>query len=221
MATKTAKGYKGMGMDGYVATWYAKITQKNIEDYRKDAKKVAENVTEGGAVLEVAPGPGYLAIELAKLDHYTIAGLDISAKFVEIAQAKAEEAGVDVDFRQGDAARMPFDDETFDFIICRAAFKNFSQPVIALDEMYRVLKPGGKALINDLRRDVSPQTINQHVDGMGLSRINTRMTKWAFRFMLVKRAYTKDQFKEFAAKSAFKTCEIKEDPIGLEVWLQR
>lgn len=54
------------------------------------------------------------------------------------------------DFRQGDAARMPFEDETFDFIICRAAFKNFAQPITALDEMNRVLKTGGKALILDL-----------------------------------------------------------------------
>ena len=48
---------------------------------------------------------------------------------------------------------MPFEDNEFDFVLCRAAFKNFSEPVAALREMHRVLKPGGKALIIDLRRD--------------------------------------------------------------------
>jgi ubiquinone/menaquinone biosynthesis C-methylase UbiE len=63
---KTSKGYKGLGMDGPIATWYAKITRKDIAEFKRNAKLVAEQVPEGSTVLEVAPGPGYLAIELAK-----------------------------------------------------------------------------------------------------------------------------------------------------------
>ena len=51
---------------------------------------------------------------------------------------------------------------SFDLIICRAAFKNFSEPLQALHEMHRVLKPGGKALIMDLRRDASLEDIKTH-----------------------------------------------------------
>src|SRR4051812_36799524 len=116
MSKKAQKGYKGIGMEGPIATWYAKSTQNNIEDYKKDAEKVAACVPEEAAVLELAPGPGYLSIELAKLGNYKITGLDISKKFVEIARENAKEAGVEIDFRQGDASRMPFDDQTFDFI---------------------------------------------------------------------------------------------------------
>jgi ubiquinone/menaquinone biosynthesis C-methylase UbiE len=72
---------------------------------------------------------------------------------------------------------MPFAAETFDFIICRAAFKNFTEPVEAIREMHRVLKPGGKALIEDLRGDASMEEIANHVNQMGLSRLNTLMTK--------------------------------------------
>lgn len=216
-----AKGHKGIGMNGLIAAWYARITAKDIEFYKKDARRVAGWVPEGSAVLEVAPGPGYLVIELAKLGHYQIAGLDISASFVNMARANAQEAGVDIDFRQGDAAHNPFGDETFDFVICRAAFKNFSQPVEALNEMVRVLKPGGRALIIDLRGDVSRQAINEHVDSMGLGRINTFMTRGAFRFMLIKRAYTVEGFKTLLAKSKVKQYDIQTDPIGLEVWLEK
>jgi ubiquinone/menaquinone biosynthesis C-methylase UbiE len=222
MPNKDTKGYKGIGMEGPIARWYAKNTQKGIEEYKKDAKKVAACVPEGAEILELAPGPGYLSIELAKLGNYKITGLDISKTFVEIAREKAKEAGVEIEFRQGDASRMPFEDETFDFIICRAAFKNFSQPITALDEMNRVLKVGGKAVIIDLRGDVSKEALDKHVDEeLGLTGINSLLTKWAFKFSLIKRAYTKDQFRELVSKSRFGTCKIQENSIGLEVWLEK
>ncbi|MDN4593803.1 class I SAM-dependent methyltransferase [Polycladomyces subterraneus] len=222
MSKKAQKGYKGIGMDGPIATWYAKSTQNNIEDYKKDAEKVAACVPEEAAVLELAPGPGYLSIELAKLGNYKITGLDISKKFVEIAREKAKEAGVEIDFRQGDASRMPFDDQTFDFIICRAAFKNFSQPVAALDEMNRVLKDGGKAVIIDLRGDVSPEAVDKHIEEeLGLTGFQYLLTKWIFRLSLIKRAYTKEEFRQLVSKSKFQTCKIQEDTIGLEVWLEK
>jgi ubiquinone/menaquinone biosynthesis C-methylase UbiE len=221
MATKTAKGYKGVGMEGMVATWYARNVRKDMEAYQKDAGRVAASVAPGSAVLELAPGPGYLAVELAKLGRYRLTGLDISRKFVEIAQGAAREAGVAVDFRHGDAAAMPFDDSEFDFIICRAAFKNFAEPVLALDEMHRVLRPGGRALIIDLPGDVSEETVNAFVDGMGLNAINSLLTRWAFKFMLIKRAYTKDQFRAFVSASQFETCRIEESPMELAVWLEK
>jgi ubiquinone/menaquinone biosynthesis C-methylase UbiE len=221
MSSKTYKDYKGMAMEGLIATWYAKGTQKSIEEFKKDAKRVAENVSAGAAILELAPGPGYLAIELAKLGNYTITGLDISQTFVDIAQANAQQAGVEIDFRLGSAQRMPFDDQTFDFIVCRAAFKNFSDPALALDEMHRVLKAGGKALIIDLRADASEGDINQCVDNMGLGILSTIFTKWTFKYMLIKRAYTKASLEELVSESKFKESEIHKDLIGLAVWLEK
>ncbi|MBE7555989.1 MAG: class I SAM-dependent methyltransferase [Anaerolineales bacterium] len=208
-------------MDGFIATWYAKITQKDMEEFKNNAKLVASQLSEGSTILEVAPGPGYLAIELAKLGPYKIVGLDISKKFVEIAQMKAQDAGVVVDFRQGNVAEMPFAEGTFDFIICKSAFKNFAEPIVALDEMYRVLKDGGKALILDLRGDVAEETVNNYVDNLGLSKVNTLMTKWTFKFMLIKRAYTKKQFEALVAQSKFSKSNIQENQIGLEIWLEK
>src|SRR5574341_776718 len=104
--TTVSKGYKGIGMDGFIARWYARNTLNNLPDYQKDARKLAATLREGAAVLDVAPGPGYLAIELAKLGRYDVTGLDISATFVKSARANAEAAGVGMDFRQGDASHM-------------------------------------------------------------------------------------------------------------------
>ena len=76
-------------------------------------------------------GPGFLAIELARLGSYRITGLDISKSFVRIATENAIKAGVEVTFREGNASSMPFESDSFDFVYCRAAFKNFSEPVQA------------------------------------------------------------------------------------------
>jgi ubiquinone/menaquinone biosynthesis C-methylase UbiE len=145
------KPYKGIVMEGLIAKWYTKVRERNQETVTV-VRQVSEILPARSQILEVAPGPGYLAVELARIRKYQIVGLDISKSFVEIAQAKAKEAGVDVDFRHGNASNMPFDAGSFDLIICRAAFKNFTEPVRALHEMHRVLKPGGKALVMDLRR---------------------------------------------------------------------
>ena len=217
----TEKGYKGMGMEGATARWYASLTRKAAEDFKALAGRVAAETPPGSAVLEVAPGPGYFAIELAKLGGYRVTGLDISHTFVEIARRNAAEAGVDVDFRHGNASSMPFENESFDFLLCREAFKNFSQPVRALQEMYRVLKPGGRALIIDLRRDVPRRSVSQAVDEMRLGRVNTLMVKLTFRFMLLKRAYTRDEFERMLAETRFEGIGIKEERLGLEVSLQR
>src|SRR5262245_25061208 len=134
------KAYKGMGMEGPIATWYARNTGKNRARFHETAALVRKRLPHGGSVLEVAPGPGYTAIELARDERFGVTGVDISHSFVRIARENARNAGVAIDFRHGDAAHLPFGDEYFDQLICSAAFKNFSDPAGAIDEMYRVLK---------------------------------------------------------------------------------
>ena len=68
-------------------------------------------------------------------------GLDISRTFVEIATENARQAHVSVGFRHGDAARMPFESDSFDLVVCQAAFKNFTEPVRGLNEMHRACAP--------------------------------------------------------------------------------
>jgi ubiquinone/menaquinone biosynthesis C-methylase UbiE len=112
---------------------------------------------------------------------------------------------------------MPFPDESFDFIYCSAAFKNFSEPVKALDEMHRVLRPGGEAVVVDLRKNASFHDIDTYVKQSGRRRIDAWMTKWTFRHVLLKRAYTKDEFVQMAKQSRFGACHIKGSTIGFEV----
>src|SRR5262249_50627843 len=162
---------------------------RDLRRFTDVADLVATRVRRGSHVLEVAPGPGYLAIEMVRRG-YRVAALDISSAFVRIARENAARAGVAVDIKEGNASRMPFPDEAFDFIVCVAAFKNFSDPIGALNEMHRVLKPGGEASIFDLRKDISDEDIADEVRSMQLTPWNAFITRWTFRLMLVRRAYT-------------------------------
>ena len=162
-------------MEGVIAGWYAKNTGIDLTPFRALAVRIADRQPPAARILEIAPGPGYLAIELARLGPYEITGLDISRAFVAIAAESAAKAGVAADFRIGNAAAMPFADNSFDFIVCRAAFKNFQEPARALGEMHRVLKPGGQALIIDMRRDASNAAIDCEVRGMNLSGVGRLM----------------------------------------------
>jgi ubiquinone/menaquinone biosynthesis C-methylase UbiE len=98
--------------------------------------------------------------------------LDISRTLVKIATENARNAGVKIDFRLGNASAVPFAGESFDFIYCSAAFKNFSEPVKALDEMHRVLRPAGAVVVVDLCKDASLDEIDTYVKRSGRSRID-------------------------------------------------
>jgi ubiquinone/menaquinone biosynthesis C-methylase UbiE len=221
MQENVAKAYRGMGMEGGIARWYAKNTLRDMDEFKKLAVRLWEMLPAGGDILEIAPGPGYLSVELARQSRYRVTGLDISKTFVEIAQRNAEQAKVPVDFRQGNASAMPFAAGSFDLVVCRAAFKNFSEPVKAISEMCRVLKPGGRAMIIDLRRDVSQKTINQYVDRLGVGFFSAWMMRLTFRFMLIKRAYTREQVSQFVALSPFGRYKLAENPIGFELWMYK
>ena len=215
------KPHPDRGMEGMVAKWYAANTAEMMKEYVDLARRIASQIPEGSAVLEVAPGPGYFSIELAKLGAYAVTGLDLSRTFVKIASRKAAEAGVRVDFRQGSASNMPLQKDSFDFLLCRAAFKNFADPVAALQEMCRVLKPGGRGLIIDLKRNASPETISHHIDGMGLTWFNRILTKMAFKGMLLKSAYTREEFEQMLTHAKFSKVSIEETDMGLEIMMTK
>lgn len=221
MKANADKGYKGMGMEGRIAVWYARNTARDAAEFAALAERVTAGLPAGSRILEVAPGPGYLAIEIARRGAYRITGLDVSHSFVDIANRNARAAHVDIDFRQGNASAMPFPDDTFDLILCRAAFKNFSQPVAAMNEMHRVLKCGGRALIVDLRKDASVDDIDAYIRRSNVGWVNSLVYQLTFRYMLLPRAYSRSQFMEMSSTSAFAGATIEASGIGFEVTLQK
>lgn len=219
---KRQRRFKDIGIEGTSARWYDNNTRKHrLAEMKGYAKEVAQYIQDGCSVLEVAPGPGYLAIELAKLGKYRIIGLDISQDFVEIARRNAKEASVEIEFRRGSADDIPFPDNAFNFIICTAAFKNFKEPVKALIEMNRVLTPGGIALIIDMNRNASNQQIKDYIRNIESRGMHKLFMELIFKFLLRKAAYTEDELVNLISKTAFKEYVIKEVEIGFHIYLNK
>jgi demethylmenaquinone methyltransferase/2-methoxy-6-polyprenyl-1,4-benzoquinol methylase len=76
-------------------------------------------------------------------------GIDRARKMLDIGQAKIEKAGLDrkIILSEGDANKIPFEDRRFDAVSISFGIRNVEDPRVVLGEMFRVLKPGGKALI--------------------------------------------------------------------------
>ncbi len=115
-------------------------------------------MTGCGEAVDLGCGPGQFAIELARRSpglHVT--GIDLSDEMLTQGRDNAHRAGVAdrVSFRQGDAQQIPFPDASLDLVVSTLSLHHWSDPVAVLDEITRVLRPGGSLLIFDLRRDMA------------------------------------------------------------------
>lgn len=115
---------------------------------RKTAKAVAESQPK--TILDLATGTADLAIALAKRNPQAhIIGMDIAKKMLEIGEAKVAKKKLDhqIELRLGDAAALPFDNETFDAVTVAFGVRNFEDLGKGLSEIHRVLKQGGHAIV--------------------------------------------------------------------------
>ena len=215
-----AKAYKGMGMEGSLARWYDRTARKDMPEIKVLAGRIAQLVPSGGAILEVAPGPGFLSIELAGRG-FNVHAVDISETFVAIARRNALAVGATVKFERGNAAALPAGDASVDFVVCRAAFKNFAEPVKALREMRRVLRAGGTALLIDMRRDVAVAEIERYVERLGVGWLNRQFMMFTFRHVLIKRAYPLSEIHRMVAEAGWKGAKIETAPLGFEAWMTK
>ncbi len=215
---KFFRGYQDLGIVGAQAKMYDEMTrQHRMGEMKEQANEVAGHIKDGDSVLEIASGAGYLSIELAKLGNYKITGMDISEDLVEIASRNAKETGVDVNFQQGNVSNMPFHENEFNFIVCVLAFKNFKEPLKALKEMHRVLKPGGTALIMDLNRNASLKSTKTVAENMGMK----GMMAYVAGAIQKQGAYTRKEYETFIAQTEFKKFVIKDSDIGFSIYLNK
>lgn len=216
---KNMRKNKDVGIYGLAAKWYDKNSRKSrLTEMQRYANEVASHVSKDANILEVAPGPGYLSIELAKKG-FNVTGVEISPDFVEIEKNNAKEATVSVNFKEGNASNLPCEDDFFDFVVCSAAFKNFKEPVKALREMHRVLKQGGTSLIIDMNYEATNEDIDNEVCKM--KGFDKYFVKFSFKTFLKQGAYTKEGFETLLKETPFKNYNINKDGISLYVYLYK
>lgn len=123
-----------------------------VEDFASAAERWG---VASGKVLDIGSGSGLVSIKFARMLHgVQVTGLDLSDPVLEMARNNAESSGLAdrVSFEKGDAEGLPFEDATFDMVISLSTLHLLDNPVRMLDDIQRVIKPGGKFYIRDYRR---------------------------------------------------------------------
>ena len=112
---------------------------------------------------------------------------------------------------------MPFQANMFNAVVCVLAFKNFKEPLQAMNEMYRVLKTGGTALIIDLNRDASLGAMKKVAESMGLKGLKAYIAGAIQR----SGAYSRKDFKTFISQTEFGEYSIEDGALGFSVYLKK
>jgi ubiquinone/menaquinone biosynthesis C-methylase UbiE len=217
---QTLKQLLSQGIEGYFAIKYYEFA-KNSKEMQREYAHLAENVAsmlQRGKLLEIGPGPAYIAIETAKrIPKIEITGLEISNTMIEIAKNNAEGHGVSkkIAFQKGDASQMPFEDSEYDFVITSGSLHHWKKPTQTINEIYRVLKPGCSALISDLRKDAPKERIKEFANQID-SRIMRLGLMHSFR-----EGYTARQIEEMVKSTQFKGAQIKEEEISMQILLKK
>lgn len=108
------------------------------------------DMNEGDRVLDVACGTGIVARRAASRvgPRGSVAGVDINQGMLAVAEETAADIQPSIEWREGDATDLPFPDDEFDVVCCQQALQFFDDPVAGVEEMRRVLTPGGRMTLS-------------------------------------------------------------------------
>ncbi len=137
--------------DGGDVTWYDEYAARRFQKvYENVCQQVIDDygIVEGVA-LDIGCGPGQMTLALAEMTDLEVTGVDIEPEAIAIAQRHAAEAGLSsrLRFVCADAHSLPFPDNCADLVVSRGTLSFLRDQVLAIREVYRVLKPGGVAFL--------------------------------------------------------------------------
>ncbi len=116
-----------------------------FEPWSRELIKRAQ-VWKGDSVLDVCTGTGIVACRIAGTGA-SVTGIDISPELLDRARARANDEGVGVKWIEGTAESLPFRQPAFDLVTCQQGLQYVGDRALAVREMRRVIKPGGRAVI--------------------------------------------------------------------------
>jgi SAM-dependent methyltransferase len=163
--------------------------------YDSVADNVAADAASGGRVLDVGCGPGHLANRLAREHGLDVTGLDLDPAMIERARANAERAVTPEHrptFVVGSVAALPFADASFDLVVSTLSMHHWADATAGQAEIGRVLRPGRRALIWDIRAGVVPLHRHQpdplgRVAGSSLRLASATPWRWPWRLSFTQR----------------------------------
>ena len=134
------------------ASSYSDSVKSQLDDgsYTRWLDEVLRDIPEGRTlkVLDVGCGPGFFPIILGRLGH-EVTGIDYNEEMCSVAARNCRTYGVEAEFMRMDAHHLEFNDDSFDLVVSRDVLWNLDDPARVYDEMYRVVRPGGKITVFD------------------------------------------------------------------------
>lgn len=160
MKTQIPADYQGEAKVDFVKELFARISPRydllnRVMSWGLDTKwrRLVARAGQTGPdhALDVATGTGDLALELARQGS-RVTALDFCPEMMALAQGKARRQGLEksIDFVLGDALKLPFPDNSFDRATSGFVLRNVADIFLCLQEMRRVVRPGGRVLVLEL-----------------------------------------------------------------------
>ena len=187
-------------------------------EYRRIGRQVAQMLPCGGRILDIGTGPGYVAIEVARLlgASAEITGIDASEAMLSVAAENSRDAGVEarVCWLTADAAHMPFGDDEFDFVVSNGSLCHWRDPVGVFAEISRVLRPAGGYQVSAPQRLTAPlPRVAAWLVGASLPR-SFRAQFWTS----INAAYTPNELAGMLDQSALGGWTIEREFIALRIF---
>jgi len=200
--TIAKKFYKDLGVQKFKNTAKKFRVDDDIVFVKKYSKKT-------DLILDLACGYGRIAIPLAK-SGFRVTGIDISNNLIFEARRSARRMGAKVDFDTGDMRKLPYPDKSFDKIFCMwNSFNDLltrQDQVKTLNEIYRILKPKGRAFMVLLNGEDRGLQKELRENGIGKEkRIWKDLLQGVVFHMYV---HDRSSVKSLCRKSQFKKCKI-------------
>jgi ubiquinone/menaquinone biosynthesis C-methylase UbiE len=145
-------------MAGFSQSRFAAKLQEKVSGRRYETglyKEIAEKLPlkESGRVLDVGTGTGLQLRAIHEVrPEISLHGLDLSGEAIAI--AKTYLADLETDLRVGSIESTSFDDDTFDIVTCNSSMSYWKNLINCFDEIYRILKPGGQAVLFEPRKNI-------------------------------------------------------------------
>lgn len=203
------------GITGEINTSAYDIMMRKLRDRGWiETDMIIKSGIKTGIALEIGPGPGYLGLEWLKSTKDTrVKGLEISEDMMKIAQRNSIEYGLQdrIEYIKGDARKMPFEDNYFDVAFTNGSLHEWEYPEEIMNEIARVLKPGGRYIITDMKRNMNP------------------FMKWALWLLAkpkemrcglissINASYTLSEIEHLVTKTQLKSSMVTQNMIGIEI----
>lgn len=204
---------RGMNFPEEVAL-YSKQWPLGKPYYKSIAKKALKLKPDAVDIADIGTGPGFIAIQLAKLTGKKIKAVDLAPNMLKKANELAAKESVQIETIEADCCRLPFEDASIDLVTSNSLIHMFEDVLPFFVELKRVVRPGGKALIQDFRRNTWPIALkladfqskvilkNKPLDGLG---------------PVIKASFTKEELDSLLREAGLISFHIKEKIMQQEI----